>query len=57
MPADDQTPCYCPDHAELVQRYGVDFGPFPGCVNCPRPPGFDPKTQYHLREEPAAEDA
>lgn len=49
MTADNQDSGYCPAHADLVQRYSRDFGPFPGCKDCIQPPGFDPKTQYHLQ--------
>lgn len=52
MTADNQDPGYCPAHAALVRQYDRDFGPFPGCRDCRQAPGFDPKTQYHLRDDP-----
>lgn len=48
MTTDDGQPDYCRAHAEACEQRGLDFGPFPGCPDCPKPPGFDLKTQPHL---------
>lgn len=48
MAADGRRAGYCPAHAEACEKWGRDFGPFPGCPNCPRPALFDLKTQPHL---------
>jgi len=39
---------YCPVHVNICEKYGRDFGPFPGCADCEKPDGFDLRTQFHL---------
>lgn len=39
---------YCETHAAACESLGRDFGPFPGCRDCPKPDGFDLRTQPHL---------
>jgi hypothetical protein len=48
MKTGDQQADYCAAHTQACEQWGRDFGPFLGCAACPKPAGFDPKTQPHL---------